>query len=214
MWSFFQYLLKPAPPTITFIGARFPADGSTPYLVPLTTTSDHPGPDCFLSRLPDLRAFWKVSRGWEYRDLEQMTFKDQPNEAWNGVYLKWFSFALDDLPENRSVPLIFCRAYRLAAGDVFIVKLAPQECDEHGWTVYEDFPPEFLEYCLARNRVEIESYVRLRDEMVAQKAIWPGTWAQDNRSEWLDAIYRERRGETGPDLSGRATRVLPAEMKN
>jgi len=50
-----------------------------------------------------------------------MTFEGQPNEAWNGVYLKWFSLALDDLPENWSVPLIFCRENRLAAGDVFII---------------------------------------------------------------------------------------------
>ena len=54
-----------------------------------------------------------------------MTFKGQPNKAWNGVYFKWFSFALDGLPENSFVPLIFCRENRLAAGDVFIVKLAP-----------------------------------------------------------------------------------------
>jgi hypothetical protein len=87
-----------------------------------------------------------------------MTFEGQPNEAWNGVYLKWFSFALDDLPKNSSVPLIFCRENRLAAGDVFIVKLAPQEQDEQGWTAYEDFLPEFLEYCLNRNSMEIESF--------------------------------------------------------
>ena len=111
-----------------------------------------------------------------------MTFEGQPNEAWNGVYLKWFSFALDDLPENSSVPLIFCRENRLVVGDVFIVKLAPQEHDEHGWTAYEDFLPEFIEYCLNRNRMEIESYLRFREELAAQKAIWPGIWAEDNRS--------------------------------
>ncbi|KAF2463100.1 uncharacterized protein BDR25DRAFT_203855, partial [Lindgomyces ingoldianus] len=150
MWALFSSFSKPAQPTIKIIGARFPADGSAPCLVPLTTTDDHQkpknqGPDCCFSRVPDLRAFWKVTRGWEFRDVEQITFTDQPNEAWNGVYLKWFSFALDDLPENASVPLIFCRASRLAAGDVFVVKLAPQECDEHGWTDYKDFPTEFLE---------------------------------------------------------------------
>jgi len=195
MWSIIQSFLKPAPPAVTIIGARFPADGSAPCLVPLTTTSDHThqGPDSCFSRVPDLRAFWKVPRGWEFRDLEQMTFEGQPNEAWNGVYLKWFSFALDDLPENSSVPLIFCRENRLAAGDVFIVKLAPQEQDEQGWTTYEDFLPEFLEYCLNRNSMEIESYLHFRDELAAQKALWPGMWAQDNRSRWLDEIYREHR---------------------
>jgi len=100
-----------------------------------------------LFHIPDLRAFWKVPQAWKWRDLEQTTLEDQPNEAWNGVYLKFFSFDLDNLPENRSVPLSFCRVNLLAAGDVFIVKLAPQEWDEHGWAVYEDIPPEFLEYC-------------------------------------------------------------------
>jgi len=41
--------------------------------------------------------------------------------------------------------------------------------------------------------MEIESYLRFRDELAAQKAIWPGIWAQDNRSQWLDMIYREHR---------------------
>ena len=105
MWSIFQYFFKPAPPVATIIGARFPADGSAPCLVPLTTTSDHiyQGPDTCFSRVSDLRAFWKVPRGWGFRDIERMSFEGQPSEAWNGVYLKWF--ALDDLPENSSVPL-------------------------------------------------------------------------------------------------------------
>jgi hypothetical protein len=68
-----------------------------------------------------------------------MTFEDQPNKAWDGVYMKWFSFALDDLLENKSVPLIFCRQNRLVAGDVFIVKFASAGVDEHGQTAYENF---------------------------------------------------------------------------
>jgi hypothetical protein len=90
MWSIFQSFFKPAPPAVTIIGARFPAHGSAPCLAPLTTTFDHiyQGPDTCFSRVPDLRAFWKVPQGWEFRDVEQMTFEDQSNEAWNGVYLK------------------------------------------------------------------------------------------------------------------------------
>jgi len=110
MWSIFQSFFKPAPLAVTIVGARFPVDDSVPCLVPLTITSNHmyQGPDSCFSRVPDLRTFWKVPRGWEFRDVEQMTFGGQLNEAWNGVYLKWFSFALDDPPENSSVPLIFC----------------------------------------------------------------------------------------------------------
>jgi hypothetical protein len=80
----------------------------------------------------------------------------------------------------------------LARGDVFIVKLAPQEQDEQGWTAYEDFSPEFLEYCLARNKKEIESYLHFRYGLAAQNALFPGIWA-DHRSQWLDMIYREHR---------------------
>ena len=99
MWSIFQSFFKPALPAVTIIGARFPAHGSAPCLAPLTTAFDHiyQGPDTCFSCVPDLRAFWKVPQGWEFRDVEQMTFEDQPNEAWNGVYLKWVSFVLDDL---------------------------------------------------------------------------------------------------------------------
>lgn len=123
-----------------------------------------------------------------------MTFRDLPNEAWNGVYLKWFSFSSEDLPENRSVPLIFCRVNRSAAGDVFLVKLAPGELDEEGRTAYEDIHPGFLEYCLTRNRMEVESYFRFRDELRAQNALWPG-WNQDDRHLWLDEMYRERKSQ-------------------
>ena len=52
--------------------------------------------------------------------------------------------------------------------------------------------------------MEIESYLHFRDELAAQKALWPGIWAQDNRSRWLDEIYKEHRtarsGETHTDL--------------
>jgi hypothetical protein len=153
MWSFFRSFFEPTPQPVTIIGARFPADGSTPYLLPLTTTSTgvHNGPDCFLFHVPDLRTFWKTPRAWEWRDLDQTILENQPNKNCNGVYMKFFSFCLDDLPENRSVPTCFCRVNALAAGDVFIVKLAPQECDEHGWAVYEDIPADFLELpCITR----------------------------------------------------------------
>ncbi|KAI9866352.1 MAG: hypothetical protein M1813_001474 [Trichoglossum hirsutum] len=129
------------------MGVRFPADGSAPQLLSLTTTSAgvRDGPDCFLFHVPDLRTFWKVPRAWKYRDLERITLGGQPNEKYNGVYMKFISFAMDDLPENKSIPACFYGAGDPAAGDVFLVKLAPQEFGEHGWAIYEDIPPEFLE---------------------------------------------------------------------
>ena len=128
MWSTLQSFFKLTPPAVIIIGAGFPADGSAPCLVPLTTTSDHiyQGPDTYFSRAPNLRAFWKVPRGWEFWHVEQMIFEGQPNEAWDRVYLKWILFTLDDLPENSSIPLIFCQENCLAVGNVFIMKLAPQ----------------------------------------------------------------------------------------
>jgi hypothetical protein len=33
----------------------------------------------------------------------------------------------------------------MSRGDVFVVKLAPEEWGEHGWAVYEDVPVRFLE---------------------------------------------------------------------
>lgn len=139
------------------MGARFPADGSAPYLLPLTTTSAgvHDGPDCFLFHIPDLRTFWKTPRAWEWRDLDQTTIMNQPDKNCNGVYIKFFSFSLEDLPENSSVPVCFCRVNALAAGDVFIVKLAPQGCDERGWAVYEDIPTDFLTMpCMTRGNAD------------------------------------------------------------
>jgi hypothetical protein len=60
------------------------------------------------------------------------------------VYIIFYSFALDGLPQNTAVPLVFANAGAMW-GDVFVVKLAPEEWGEHGWAVYEDVPARFLE---------------------------------------------------------------------
>lgn len=72
-----------------------------------------------------------------------------------GTYYVFYSFAVDDLPENSSVPAWISdvgdtgdncdgipRNYR---GDVFLVKMAPHEHGEYGWAAYEDIVPEFLD---------------------------------------------------------------------
>jgi len=67
-----------------------------------------------------------------------------------GTYYVFYSFAADDLPKNSSVPTwisgdIGDDFHRYYFGDVFLVKMAPQEYGEYGWAAYEDIVPEFLD---------------------------------------------------------------------
>jgi hypothetical protein len=61
MWAYIKPLFAGSfelkPPPVTIVGARFPADGSPPHLVSLTTTSGgvNDGYDSFLFHIPDLR---------------------------------------------------------------------------------------------------------------------------------------------------------------
>ena len=68
-----------------------------------------------------------------------------------GAYWLFYSFAADDLPKNSYLPtwILDYGDYNNAfpyeySGDVFIVKMARLETEEHGWAVYEDIVPEFL----------------------------------------------------------------------
>lgn len=66
-----------------------------------------------------------------------------------GAYYVFYSFALDDLPRNHFVPTWITdtgeRYNHAYYGDVFLVKMAPQEYGENEWAVYEDIIPEFLD---------------------------------------------------------------------
>jgi hypothetical protein len=69
-----------------------------------------------------------------------------------GSYYVFYSFALDDLPKNSSVPAWISDIGDIGDvippqywGDVFLVKMAPYEYGEYGWAVYEDIAPEFLD---------------------------------------------------------------------
>src|SRR2546429_1607003 len=74
----------------------------------------------------------------------QCTIIDQ-NPDINGVYLAWKSFALHLLPLNKNAS---------GCGDVFIAKLKDPECDEHGWTAYEDVSNELLDSGLYKRVLE------------------------------------------------------------
>ena len=146
--SFFQRTPQPCPPPVTIIGARFPTDGSAPHLLALTTTTEGvaEGPDCFLFHIPtgiacllESPAGLAVGTGiWS-----KFTLTNQPIKACEGVYQKFFSFALDDLPRNAFLPPLFSREHG-GCGGVFVVKLAKQD-QEHEWAVYENILPKFLD---------------------------------------------------------------------
>lgn len=65
-----------------------------------------------------------------------------------GAYYVLYTFDLDNLPRNGSVPA-WMRTTESGLingcfGDVFVVKMAEEEHGEHGWARYEDISPHFL----------------------------------------------------------------------
>jgi hypothetical protein len=66
-----------------------------------------------------------------------------------GAYYVYYSFDVDHLPLNAFVPdwigKIGDKTQQRYWGDVFIVKMGPQEYGPYGWAAYEDITPEFLE---------------------------------------------------------------------
>lgn len=149
IWSFLGWQTAPAqltPPPVTITGVRFPADGTSAHLLPLTTTSVSGNVDCFLFHVPDLRQYWKTDKAWSYRDLQRIELQQQRHSSCDGLYYAFFSIAMDDLPENSFVPSWVGHGRRSVYwGDVFLVKMAPHEWGEHGWAAYEDIAPEFLD---------------------------------------------------------------------
>jgi hypothetical protein len=62
------------------------------------------------------------------------------------TYYVFYSFALDDLPKNSSVPAWISGGNRYQYwGDVFLVKMAPHLYGQYGWAAYEDIVPDFLD---------------------------------------------------------------------
>lgn len=149
MTAIFSWLLSwfsDRPPSVTIYVLRVPADDSKPHILPLQTidASAEGNVDRCFTRIPDMRAFWGRGEGWKWRDIVQCTIIDQNPEI-NGVYLAWKSFALHLLPLNKNAS---------GCGDVFIAKLKDPECDEHGWTAYEDVSNELLDSGLYKRVLE------------------------------------------------------------
>jgi hypothetical protein len=135
---------------MTIAGIRFPADGSKPHMLYLTTTthSVRDNKDCPWGHIPDFRNFWKTQRAWIWRDFETFRLQNQPLSSCNGLYVLYYSFGLASLPENNSFPEAIFERQRAFAGDAFVVKLQGNEIGEDlgedGWAVWVDVPSDIL----------------------------------------------------------------------
>lgn len=133
--SFFtQQPTAPLPSPVTITGIRFPADGSKPHMLSLTTTTYgvKDGPDSFWKHIPDFRDFWKTPQAWRRRDSRVFIFKDQPLSSCNGVYALFYSFDDESLPIHSlsNLPEVIYGGQQLIAGDAFFVKLQGNELGE------------------------------------------------------------------------------------
>ncbi|CAI6332713.1 unnamed protein product [Periconia digitata] len=61
-----------------------------------------------------------------------------------GNYYIFYSFDMDNLPQNQHVPTWITSDHHSWYGDVFLVKVAPYEYGGYGWALYEDIVPEFV----------------------------------------------------------------------
>ncbi|KAI6093243.1 hypothetical protein F4821DRAFT_77758 [Hypoxylon rubiginosum] len=156
MWNYLQSFVAPKQPAaplpspVTITGIRFPADGSKPHLLSLTTTSHgvSDGPDSPWGHVPDLRGFWKTEQAWQWRDFETFRLENQPLPGCNGLYVVFFSFDLESLPENNNFPEAMFGRPRAFAGDAFVAKLKGDEIGsdlgDDGWAVWDDVPSDIL----------------------------------------------------------------------
>lgn len=145
-----SWLGQPPPSTVTITGVRFPADGSKPHTLPLTTTTDgvKDNGDAPWGHIPDMRDFWKTPQGWQWRDFETFRLQNQPLSSCNGLYVLFYSFDSESLPIHSNFPEAIFERQRTFAGDTFVVKLQGNEIGEDlgedGWAVWADVPSDIL----------------------------------------------------------------------
>ncbi|KAL1845031.1 hypothetical protein VTK73DRAFT_1309 [Phialemonium thermophilum] len=160
MWNRLRSLQEgpkaPLPPPVTVRCIRFPADGSTPHLLSLTTTTHGvaDGPDSPWGHIPDLRPFWGTPRAWEWRHFETFRLADQTLEDCDGLYVLFFSFDVPSLPENRNFPASISVEQRTFAGDAFVARLRGTEIGEDlgqdGWAAWIDVSLDILKLPIMR----------------------------------------------------------------
>jgi hypothetical protein len=140
------YLLSFFYQPVTITGVRFPADGSKPHTLPLTTTTRGVGDsvDGIWGHVPDLRNFWKTRQAWQWRDCESFRLEDQPLSSCNGLYVLFFSYDDESLPVHSNFPEAIYGRPRSFAGDAFVVKIQDYEIGEDGLADWVDVPSNIL----------------------------------------------------------------------
>jgi hypothetical protein len=93
--------------------------------------------------VPDMRSFWSMPEPKKYADRVRFEVRQQKEAIAEGVYLMFFTCALDGLPENCNFPE-YAVGDRFLHGDIFVVKLKPWEFGLNGWAEYDDVPAAFL----------------------------------------------------------------------
>jgi hypothetical protein len=105
----------------------------------------------------DMRRYSSTAeQGQVLRQRQRQLFGDQQHHllpqrysSCIGAYYVYYSFDVDHLPRNAFVPdwigKIGDEFPQKYCGDVFVVKMGPQEYGPYGWAAYEDITPEFLE---------------------------------------------------------------------
>lgn len=159
-----QPAVAPLPLPVTMRGIRFPADGSAPHMLTLTTTTDsvQDGPDAPWGHIPDLRAFWPTRQAWIWRDYDTFRVEDQPPQSptshCNGLYVVFYSFDAESLPLHSNFPEGVFGRERTFAGDAFVAKLQGREIGEDlgedGWAAWIDVPEDILSIPVMKMGVE------------------------------------------------------------
>jgi hypothetical protein len=93
----------------------------------------------FLDREQNLRLRQQLYLPQEHRALQE------PHLSCTGIYYVFYSFEVDELPQNLFVPAWLSGDHGHGYyGDVFVVKVGLHELGQDDWATYEDIVPDFL----------------------------------------------------------------------
>lgn len=133
----------------TYVVARYPADGSAPHTLALSTTNDiKDSMFSFLEHAPDLKSFWNDSMSSPMCDTLRVDVENQPSKLLNGVYYFLYINVPEATFERRTrsnFPQILHRGHPIfTSKDVFLVKTAPNMFRADGLADLQDFPSAML----------------------------------------------------------------------
>lgn len=157
MWSYLRSLVTSdrlselGPSLVTVKGIRFPANGGTPHIIWIKTTTDGVsiGADCAWGHIPDMREYWQTEQAWIWRDADIFRLENQPLPHCNGVYVTYSSYDVESLPVNHNFPVGVYGRERAFAGDAFVFKLKGtrigEDLGDDGWAAWIDVPSDILD---------------------------------------------------------------------